>query len=49
LRQQASRGFPANGGVVTKLAMLANEGAIVNFTPSLSGRDFSRFRLAGVR
>jgi methylated-DNA-[protein]-cysteine S-methyltransferase len=28
-------GFSANGGVVTKLKMLAIEGAVVNYTPSL--------------
>jgi methylated-DNA-[protein]-cysteine S-methyltransferase len=28
-------GFSANGGVVTKLRMLAIEGAVVNYTPSL--------------
>jgi methylated-DNA-[protein]-cysteine S-methyltransferase len=28
-------GFSANGGVVTKLKMLAIEGALVNYTPSL--------------
>ena len=28
-------GFSANGGVVTKLKMLAIEGAVVNHTPSL--------------
>jgi methylated-DNA-[protein]-cysteine S-methyltransferase len=28
-------GFSANGGVVTKLKMLAIEGAAVNHTPSL--------------
>jgi methylated-DNA-[protein]-cysteine S-methyltransferase len=28
-------GFSANGGVVTKLKMLAIEGAAVNYTPSL--------------
>ena len=28
-------GFSANGGVVTKLKLLAIEGAIVNYTPSL--------------
>lgn len=32
-------GFSANGGVATKLKMLAIEGAIVNHTPSLFGSD----------
>ncbi len=30
-------GFSANGGVLTKLKMLAIEGAAVNYTPSLFG------------
>jgi methylated-DNA-[protein]-cysteine S-methyltransferase len=30
-------GFSANGGVATKLRMLAIEGAYVNHTPSLFG------------
>jgi methylated-DNA-[protein]-cysteine S-methyltransferase len=32
-------GFSANGGVVTKLKMLAIEGALVNYTPSLFGDE----------
>jgi methylated-DNA-[protein]-cysteine S-methyltransferase len=32
-------GFSANGGVVTKLKMLAIEGAVVNYTPSLFGDE----------
>ena len=32
---QKPGGFSANGGVVTKLQMLAIEGAVVNHTPSL--------------
>jgi methylated-DNA-[protein]-cysteine S-methyltransferase len=32
-------GFSANGGVVTKLKMLAIEGAPVNYTPSLFGDE----------
>jgi methylated-DNA-[protein]-cysteine S-methyltransferase len=32
---QKPGGFSANGGVVTKLKMLAIEGAVVNHTPSL--------------
>ena len=32
-------GFSANGGVATKLKMLAIEGAMVNHTPSLFGSD----------
>jgi len=34
-RRRQARGFSANGGVVTKLKMLAIEGAVVNHTPSL--------------
>ena len=36
-------GFSANGGVETKLRMLAIEGAVVNYTPDLFG-DSSAFR-----
>jgi methylated-DNA-[protein]-cysteine S-methyltransferase len=34
-------GFSANGGVETKLKMLAIEGAAVNYTPSMFDRDLS--------
>ena len=34
-RRNKPGGFSANGGVVTKLKMLAIEGAAVNHTPSL--------------